>query len=84
MEGPLLNPSGCKIDISPQERLVAKRVIPALKYGKSKGSIIKGRSYLKLLFNLRGAKVKSLLLCRTPEFKTHFKRYSNELNMLLS
>lgn len=84
MEGPLPNPSGRKIDMSPQERLVAKRVIPALKYGKSRGSIIQGRSYLKLLSDLREAGVKSLLLCRTPEFKTHFKRHPNELNMLLS
>ena len=84
MEGPLPNPSGRKIDMSPQERLVAKRVIPALKYGKSRDSIMKGRSYLKLLSELREAGVKSLLLCRTPEFKTHFWRHPNELNMLLS
>jgi hypothetical protein len=72
MEGPFPNPSSHKIDISPQERLVAKRVIPALKYRKSKDSIIKGQSYLKNLFKLREASVKSLLLYRTPEFKTHF------------
>merc|ERR1711939_1042486 len=59
MEGPLPNPSGRKIDMSPQERL-------------------------KLLSELREAGVKSLLLCRTPEFKTHFWRHPNELNMLLS
>lgn len=84
MVGPLPKPSGPKIDMSPQERLVAKRVIPALEYGNSKDSIIKGRSYLKLLSELREAGVKSLLLCRTPEFKTYFWRHPNELNMLLS
>jgi hypothetical protein len=56
----------------------------ALGYGCSRDSILKARSYLKLLSDLREAGVTLLLLYRTREFRTHFLRHPNELAMVLS
>ncbi|KAG4441744.1 hypothetical protein IFR05_002787 [Cadophora sp. M221] len=54
----------------------------ALSYDRSKDSILKARSYLKLLFDLREAGVTLLLLYRTREFKTYF--LPNDLTTILS
>ena len=56
----------------------------ALGYGRSKDSILKARSYLKLLSDLREAGVTLLLLYRTREFKTYFLRHPNDLTTVLS
>ena len=82
--GPLPESSGKKTGITPQEKYAAKRLVIALGYGPSRDSILKARSYLKLLSDLREAGVTLLLLYRTKEFRTHFLRHPNELTMLLS
>jgi hypothetical protein len=55
-----------------------------LGYAHSRDSILKARSYLKLLSDLREAGVTLLLLYRTKEFKTHFLRHPNAIAMVLS
>lgn len=70
--GPLPGPRGKKTELSAQEKQTAKRLVIALGYGHSKDSILKARSYLKLLADLREARVTLLLLYRTKEFRTHF------------
>jgi hypothetical protein len=82
--GPLPKSLGRKTGITPQEKDAAKRLVIALGYGYSRDSILKARLYLKLLSNLREARVILLLLYRTREFKTHFLRYLNNLAIVLS
>ena len=75
--------SGRKTRITPQEKCATKRLVMALGYGPSRDSILKARSYLKLLSDLPEAGVTLLLLCGTKEFRTHFLRHPNSLAMLL-
>ncbi len=82
--GPLPGLSGRKTGITPQEKYTAERLVKALGYGESRDSVLKARSYLKLLSDPREAGVTLLLLYRTKEFKTHFLRHPNELAMILS
>ena len=84
MIGPLPGLSGRKTGITPQEKYTAERLVKALGYGESRDSVLKARSYLKLLSDLREAGVTLLLLYRTKEFKTYFLRHPNELDMILS
>ena len=82
--GPLPESSGRKTGVITQEKYTAKRLVIVLGYGYSRDSILKVRSYLKLLSDLREAGVTLLLLYRTREFRTHFLRYPNELAIVLS
>ena len=82
--GPAPNSPGRKTQITPQEKDTARRLVIALGYGHSRDSILKARSYLKLLSDLREAGVTLLLLYRTKEFRTHFLRHPNELTAVLS
>jgi hypothetical protein len=82
--GPLPGLPGRKTDITPQEKYTATRLVLALGYGHSLSSILKARSYLKLLSNLWEAGVTLLLLYRTREFKTHFLQHLNKLTIILS
>jgi len=75
MIGPLPGSSCRKTGVTPQEKYMAKRLVMALGYGHSRDSILKARSYLKLLSDLREARVTLLLLYRTREFRTHFLRH---------
>jgi hypothetical protein len=70
--GLLLGPRGKKTELSTQEKQTARRLVIALGYGHSRDSVLKARSYLKLLADLREAGVTLLLLYRTKEFQTHF------------
>jgi hypothetical protein len=45
MVGQLPNPSGPKTDITPQEKIAAKRLILTLRYGTSRDNIFKWTSY---------------------------------------
>ena len=47
-------------------------------------SVLKARSYLKLLSDLREAGVTLLLLYRTKESRAYFLRHPNELTKVLS
>jgi hypothetical protein len=82
--GPLPGLSGRKTGITPQEKYTAERLVKALRYGQSKDSVLKARSYLKLLSDLREPEVTLLLLYKTKEFKTHFLRHPNKLATILS
>jgi hypothetical protein len=84
MMAPLPASSGKKTGLTPQEKYTARRLVMALGYGRSKDSILKARSYLKLLSDLREAGVTLLLLYRTREFKTYFLRHPNDLTTVLS
>jgi hypothetical protein len=84
MIGPLPNSSGLKTDITPQERIAAKRLILARGHGTSRDNIYKWTSYWKLLSELRNGGATTLLLYWTSEFKTHFFCYTKKLDMLLS
>ncbi|PVH67948.1 hypothetical protein DL98DRAFT_599954 [Cadophora sp. DSE1049] len=84
MIGPLPESSGRKTGVTTQEKYTARRLVMALGYGCSRNSILKARSYLKLLSDLREAGVTLLLLYRTRESSTHFLRHPNELAMVLS
>jgi hypothetical protein len=70
--GPAPKSPGRKTRITPQEKDTARRLVIALGYGHSRDSILKARSYLKLLSDIREAGVTLLLLYRTKEFRTHF------------
>lgn len=82
--GQLPESSGMKTGMTAQEKYTARRLVIALGYGYSRDSILKARSYLKLLSDLREAGITLLLLYRTREFRTHFLRHWNELAMILS
>lgn len=82
--GPVPKSSGRKTDITPEEKLAAKRLILAMGYGQSRDSILKWRSYWKLLSDLRSKGATTLLLYRTNEFKAYFFQHPKELDMLLS
>ena len=84
MIGPLPKSSGPKTEITPQEKLAAKKLILAMGYGQSRDNIFKWMSYLKLLSDLRDKGATALLLYRTGEFKTYFFQYPKELDILLS
>jgi hypothetical protein len=84
MIGPLPNPPGPKTEITPQEKIAAKRLMLAIGHGTSRDNIFKWMSYWKLLSDLRNRGATTLLLYRTNEFKTHFFRYTKKLDMLLS
>lgn len=84
MMGPLPESSGKKTGITPQEKYTAKLILHKLGYGTNRDSVLKGRSYLKLLSDLREAGVTLFLLYRGGKFKAHFRRHPNELAMLLS
>jgi hypothetical protein len=84
MIGPLPKSSGPKTEITPQEKLAAKKLIVAMGYGQSRNSIFKWTSYLRLLSDLRDRGTTAFLLCRTSEFKTYFFQHPKELDMLLS
>jgi hypothetical protein len=53
MIGPMPNPPGPKTEITPQEKVAAKRLILAIGYGTSRDNILKWTSYWKLLSDLR-------------------------------
>ena len=76
--------SGRKPRITRQEKDTARRLVIALGYGHSMDSVLKARSYLKLLSDLREAGVTLLLLYRTKEFRTYFLRHPNKLTTVLS
>lgn len=78
------NPSGPKTEITPQEKIAAKRLILVLGHGTSRDNILKWTSYWKLLSDLRNRGATTLLLYRTSEFKAHFFRYTKKLDLLLS
>lgn len=82
--GRLPGPRGKKTGLTAQEKQTARRLVIALGYGHSRDSVLKARSYLKLLADLREAGVTLLLLYRTKEFRTHFLRHPNELETILS
>jgi hypothetical protein len=82
--GPLPECLGRKSGLTPQEKYTAQRLVIALGYGSSKDSILKARSYLRLLSDLREAGVTLLLLYRTKEFRTYFLRHPNKLSAALS
>jgi hypothetical protein len=82
--GPAPESPGRKTKITPQEKDTARRLVIALGYGHSRDSILKARSYLKLVSDLREAGVTLLLVYRTKEFRTHFLRHPNELTTVLS
>ena len=84
MIGLLPETSGKKTRITSQEKYVAKRLVIVLGYGPSRDSILKARSYLKLLSDMQEAGVTLLLLYRTKEFRTYFLHHLNKLSMLLS
>ncbi|TVY71303.1 hypothetical protein LSUE1_G004472 [Lachnellula suecica] len=84
MIGPLPTPSGRKTEISPQEKIAAKRQILAMGYGKSRDNIYKWTAYWKLLSELRDKRARELLLYRTREFKAYFFQHPKEFAMLLS
>ena len=84
MIGALPTPLGPKTEITPQERIIAKRLVLAIGHGTSRDNILKWTSYWRLLSDLRNRGATSLLLYRTSEFKTHFFRYAKALDMLLS
>jgi hypothetical protein len=77
--GPLPNSLGPKTDITPQERIAAKRLILAKGHSTSRDNIYKWTSYWKLLSELRNEGATTLLLYWTSEFKTHFFRYTNHI-----
>ena len=72
MIGPLPNASGPRTEITPHEKLAAKKLVTAMGYGQSRSNIFKWTSYLKLLSDLREEGATSFLLCRTSEFKSYF------------
>jgi hypothetical protein len=82
--GPAPKSPGRNTGLTSQEKDIAKRLVIALGYGHSRDSVLKARSYLKLLSDLREAGVTLLLLYRTKEFRTHFLRHPNQLEMILS
>ena len=82
--GPLPECLGRKSGLTPQEKYIARRLVIALGYGHSSDSILKARSYLRLLSDLREAGVTLLLLYRTKEFRTYFLRHPNEFSTALS
>jgi hypothetical protein len=84
MIGPLPKSSGPKTEITPQEKLAAKKLILAMGYGQSRDNIFKWMSYLKLLSDLRDKGATALLLYRTGEFKTYFFQHPKDLDILLS
>jgi hypothetical protein len=63
---------------------MARRLVMALDYSYSRDSILKARSYLKLLLDMQEAGVTLLLLYRTKEFKTYFLRHPNKLTIVFS
>jgi hypothetical protein len=63
---------GRKTEITPQEKLVAKKLILALGYGQSQDNIFKWTLYWKLLSELRDKGATTVLLYRTREFKAYF------------
>lgn len=84
MIGPLPKSSGPKTDITPQEKLAAKKLIAAMGYGQSRNTIFKWTAYLKFLSDLRDKGTTAFLLSRTSEFKNYFFQHPKELDMLLS
>jgi hypothetical protein len=84
MIGPLPNAPGPKTEITPQEKVAAKKLVAAMGYGQSRNNIFKWTSYLKLLSDLRDKGTTSFLLCRTSEFKSYFFQHPKDLDMLLS
>ena len=53
-------------------------------HGACRDNVFKWTSYWRLLLELRLRGAITLLLYRSTEFKTHFFRYTKELDMLLS
>jgi hypothetical protein len=84
MIGPLPESSGPKTEITPQEKLAAKKLIAAMGYGQSRNNLFKWTAYLKLLSDLRDKGATAFLLGRTSEFKSYFFQHPKELDMLLS
>jgi hypothetical protein len=84
MIGPLPNASGPRTDITPQEKLAAKKLVAAMGYGQSRNNIFKWTFYLKLLSDLREKGATTLLLCRTSEFERYFFHHAKDLDILLS
>jgi hypothetical protein len=84
MIGPLPNASGPRSQISPQEKVAARKLVAAMGYGQSRNNIFKWISYLKLLSDLREKGATSFLLCRTSEFKNYCFQYAKGLDILLS
>jgi hypothetical protein len=84
MIGPLPNASGPRTEITPHEKLAAKKLVAAMGYGQSRSNIFKWTSYLKLLSDLREKGATSFLLCRTSEFKNYFFQHAKDLDILLS
>jgi hypothetical protein len=83
MHGTLPKTPGPKTEITPEEKLAAKRLIVAMGHGTSRNSIFKWTSYLKLLSDLRDRGAVAFLLCRTSVFKTYFFQHSKDLDVML-
>jgi len=62
MISPLPNPLGPKTEITPQEKIAAKRLILAIGHSTSRNNIFKWTSYRKLLSDLRNRGATTLLL----------------------
>jgi hypothetical protein len=82
--GPLPECLGRKDGLTAQEKYTAQRLVNALGYSRSRDSVLKAQSYLKLLSDLQEAGVTLLLLYRTKEFGTYFLRHPKELSTALS
>ncbi|KAN0117099.1 hypothetical protein V8E51_003076 [Hyaloscypha variabilis] len=83
MISPLPELSGPKTEITPQEKLAAKKLIAAMGYGQSRNNLFKWTAYLKLLSDLRDKGATAVLLGRTSEFKSYFFQHPKELDTLL-
>jgi hypothetical protein len=62
---PLPESSGPKSEITPQEKLAAKKLIFAMGHGQSRNNIFKWTAYLKLLSDLRDKGATTSVLGRT-------------------
>ena len=77
---PVPKSSGRKTDITPEEKLTAKRLVLALGCGQSRHTILKWRSYWKLLSDLHNQGATTLLCYQTSEFKTYVFPCPNQLD----
>jgi hypothetical protein len=82
--GPLPKSSGPKTDITPQEKLAAKKLIAAIGHSQSRNTIFKWTAYLKFLSDLRDKGTTAFLLSWTSKFKSYFFQHPKELDILLS
>jgi hypothetical protein len=62
MIGPLPKSLSLKTNITPQEKLAAKKLIAAMGHGQSRNAIFKWTAYLKFLSDLRDKGTTAFLL----------------------